>query len=698
MPAITLSVPEVIANSVSDEPGGAEISALNNGGFVAVWHDRDGRIYARTFDAGGESVGADFLVGSGARDANRPCVTVLEDGSFVIAYSAITHIANESDEIWAQRFDQNGNAIGGEVILSSHANYSTVGPELAALEGGGYVLVSNYLFRDGSYYGVYAQRFHANGTAMESDQLVNNTTERFQTIGSVTGLDGGGYAVAWRSNEVDGSLYAAMMRIFDESGAPIGPEIRINQYAHHSQDYPSITQLNDGSLVVTWQSNTQDGDERGIYARHYDASGQALWHEIRVNTQTAGDQARPDIVALEGGGYVIVWINADSDAETAEIMAQAYGEDGQPIGGNVQLSSTDRESSLSAELAALRDGGIAVIWQNRIWGSSDTDIAVTSFDVSVPTSQSNVLRGGAGADVIDGLAGNDRIFGRGGDDTLLGSAGQDRIAGGNGDDTLNGGDGADILRGGQGDDEMSGGGGNDTLSGGIGRDVLDGDDGDDTLNGNAGVDWLNGGVGNDTLNGGDSHDMLIGGTGADVLNGSGGRDTASYLTAAGGVTASLANSSGNTGDAAGDTYDSIENLRGSNARDTLIGNTRANRIEGRGGADRIEGRGGDDKLIGGGGNDIVFGGRGDDIMTGGANSDQFVFNSGQDVITDFGNGNDRLKLDDALWGNTNLSTADILGFASVVNGDTVFDFGDGNTLTLENYTDIAGLGSDLLVY
>ena len=78
----------------------------------------------------------------------------------------------------------------------------------------------------------------------------------------------------------------------------------------------------------------------------------------------------------------------------------------------------------------------------------------------------------------------------------------------------------------------------------------------------------------------------------------------------------------------------------------------------------LDGRatGGNDTLNGGTGNDVLFGGAGNDTLTGGEGNDKFVFlansNSGQDVITDFQAGSDKIvfadvvsadKLSNAVW-------------------------------------------------
>lgn len=232
--------------------------------------------------------------------------------------------------------------------------------------------------------------------------------------------------------------------------------------------------------------------------------------------------------------------------------------------------------------------------------------------------------------------------------------------------------------GGAGDDRLYGNADDNALSGGAGRDILRGDDGDDRLQGGAGGDSLLGGAGSDWA--------VYGGTG---------------------LRADLANSGANLGEAAGDSFRSIENLEGGGARDLLYGNAGDNALTGRAGndtlkgragadvltgnagADRLQGEVGADHLSGGGGRDMLEGGGGNDVLTGGPGRDLFVFDRGADVITDF-NG-DALSFDSALWGGAPLSAAEILDFARVHDGNVLFNFGAGNRLTIADYTDLNGL-------
>jgi VCBS repeat-containing protein len=292
----------------------------------------------------------------------------------------------------------------------------------------------------------------------------------------------------------------------------------------------------------------------------------------------------------------------------------------------------------------------------------------------------DTLEGNAANNLIQGDSGNDSLFGLAGNDTLVGGAGTDTLEGGAGGDALTGdlisadiasyanadgpvyaylGNAAlngtrfagsqadgdsyininnltgsafdDVLEGNANANVLNGGGGTDTASyehsaaavtasltgGGTQGDAsgdsytlienLSGGAGNDSLTGNGSVNRLEGGGGDDTLEGGAGGDSLVGGLGS---------DTASYSLAASAVQVSLDVPGGNTGDAASDSYDSIENLTGSTSGD---------RLEGDGGDNFLRGLAGVDTLQGGSGNDTLEGGAGADALTGGGGSDTLSY-------------------------------------------------------------------------
>jgi Ca2+-binding RTX toxin-like protein len=125
-----------------------------------------------------------------------------------------------------------------------------------------------------------------------------------------------------------------------------------------------------------------------------------------------------------------------------------------------------------------------------------------------------------------------------------------------------------------------------------------------------------GGPGNDQLIGGSGDDELTGDTGGDLLQGGGGADTVTYpgTVTQIGVRADLDGATGDDGSAddgpagARDTIATdVENLRGSNYDDVLIGNAGPNVIDGAGGHDQIQGLGGNDQLTARGGGTLDAG-------------------------------------------------------------------------------------------
>ncbi|KIC45449.1 hypothetical protein RA29_20630 [Tateyamaria sp. ANG-S1] len=335
--------------------------------------------------------------------------------------------------------------------------------------------------------------------------------------------------------------------------------------------------------------------------------------------------------------------------------------------GNDQISGDAGSDNLDGGAGSdTLDGGLG---DDRLQGDAgnDTLIGGAGHDLIEGGAGDDSLQGNAGFDQLDGGDGNDTLHGGGDSDILIGGAGADHLSGNDENDILIGGAGGDTLHGGNGVDAVSYSGAgsaiwvridgtnignfagdalgdtliqienaygsdfNDTIQGSSGHNAIwgaDGNDrlyglsGNDDLFGGAGIDHLRGGDGIDRLDGGDGNDILFGGGGADQLIGGDGIDRAQYSEASSAVRVDLQNTSVNTGEAVGDTFDSIERLHGSAYNDDLRGDAIDNLLWGWNGNDRLHGRDGDDDLRGGNGNDILWGGNGADRLDGGAGIDR----------------------------------------------------------------------------
>ena len=210
-------------------------------------------------------------------------------------------------------------------------------------------------------------------------------------------------------------------------------------------------------------------------------------------------------------------------------------------------------------------------------------------------------------------------------------------------------------------------------------DSLTGDGGANLLIGAAGNDTLSGAAGNDALYGGSENDVLAGGAGNDILDGGTGSDTADYAASGAGVSVNLTTGVGTGGDAAGDSFVSIENLTGSASGDTLTGDGNGNILTGGDGADVLFGAGGNDFLYAGTGNDTLFGGSGSDSLDGGAGIDLVDYSaSGAGVTVNLGGGagSGGDAAGDSLTGIENaLGSA----FADVLNGSLANNYLWGGT-------------------
>ncbi len=437
---------------------------------------------------------------------------------------------------------------------------------------------------------------------------------------------------------------------------------------------------------------------------------------------------------------------------TNEFLESLFGEGGNDTinggAGNDEIRGGDGSDLLVGGLGAdVLDGGA---------GFDTVDYRGAGSRVAL-----NLVTGGTvGEAAGDTFISIERVYGSDFNDSITGTAANEFLYGEDGNDTINGGDGIDRIYGGDGNDIQRGQGGSDTLYGSAGSDQLNGGTGfdiarytnaatgvivnmatggtggdaagdtyfgieavygsgfNDDITGNTSANQLRGLGGDDTLNGGAGNDSLYGGAGADAMDGGTGIDTVFYDDATSGVIVNL-DTSGTGGDAAGDTYTSIEWVRGSDFDDDITGEAGNNSIFGNDGNDSLDGWVGNDRLYGGNGDDTINGGQGvdflygqngNDILSGGSENDFFYGSAGGDTM-DGGTGTDTVSyLPSSAGVMVNLQTGGSGGDASgdtYTNIERVFGSGFDDTIYGSDGNDVlfghggadilgGGLGNDYL--
>ena len=309
-------------------------------------------IRAQRFDLNDVKQGVEFLVNTTtADDQLAPCAAGLSGGGLVIAWMDRSSGFN-NENIRAQRFDVNGIKTGAELLVNATTASRQSEPAAAALTGGSFIIAwqdKSASGGDTSQEAIRAQRFNASGVPQGGEFLVNTTTAGAQTKPGIAALAGGGFVIVWEDfsqtggDSVDRAIRAQR---YNAAGIKQGGEFLVNTTTSGKQSEPSVAPLQSGGFVVAWQDFSQTGGDTtgiAIRAQRFNASGVAQGGEFLVNTITTNDQQNPNVAELSGGGFVIAWEDlsgAEGGTTVVDVRAQRYGSSGVAEGGEFLVNTT----------------------------------------------------------------------------------------------------------------------------------------------------------------------------------------------------------------------------------------------------------------------------------------------------------------------------------------------------------------------
>jgi len=663
------------------------ITGLADGRFVAAWTDDSetggdtdsGAVRARIFNADGTPSSSEFLVNTTtAESQERPTITALANGNFVVAWSDLSASGGDLSDyaVRAQVFQADGAPLRSELLINTATNGSQHEASITGLADGRFVVAwADISMSEGDLDGfaVRARIFEADGAPSTGEFVVNTTTDGWQLTPKIAALPDGRFVASWVDTSTGENQFRA--QVFNTDGSKSGGELVVAAPASTSDDH-TITALADGRFVISWS---------GVHPAGGDASGLSVRAQIFDPRETAmdiaGTSGDDDLVGtgfgdILGGGEGNDRLSGDGGNDElnggagTDTMLGGAGNDGYHVdnAGDVVIENSGEGIDTVYSLAHFRLG--ANVENLVLQGSADLQGYGNGLaNMLTGNAGSNLLDGDAGVDIMIGGLGNDVYFVDSGIDAVIEKADEgfdtvystDHLVLGDNVENLSliGGDLQgygnalnNVLTGTAGANLLDGRGGNDQMFGGLGNDLYFVDSGLDAVfeNADEGFDTvhstdhlvLGDNVENLTLIGGDLqgygnafNNVLVGTAGANLLDGRGGNDQMfgglgndAYFVDSG-LDAVFENANGGLDIVFSTDHlvlgDNVEYLRlMGNADLQGYGNALANILYGNDGDNLLDGRAGADTLEGGNGNDT------------------FMFNAGQangDIVVDFaGNG------------------------------------------------------------
>lgn len=301
--------------------------AAGNGDFVAFGFASKGtesntmRIDVNVFNELGQQVSTATLDNIPTAPVPDPSlhdtgITVDNQGRVTVAYTEINPLSGFA-RVAAQRLDGlTGMPIGGPLPITSDGRAAT---DIALLDPSGDRLLVPF----SNFATIRGQIVDTTGPdpVVLPDFPISTTAATFANLNPAVAADPatGNSIVVWEQVQTEqadpGNIRG---RRFDAQGNPIGDDFQVNQTAGGVQTQPAVAFGPGGLSAAVWTSDTiEPGNQLDSFLQVYDADGNPIGGEIRVNTVTDGVQDRPAVRFLpeadsQGRPQVtVVWRDVD---------------------------------------------------------------------------------------------------------------------------------------------------------------------------------------------------------------------------------------------------------------------------------------------------------------------------------------------------------------------------------------------------
>ena len=264
---------QVHTNIFNDEVYPA-IAMHSSGAFVVAWHTEftqaeranglNGAVFAQLFLPDGTPFGQEFQVNQQTGSLYRSGVT--EQVAVATAPAGRFVIVWPDQNLQATLFAPDGTAILSEFRVNTTPGNQVQSPAVA-MDGSGHFAIAwmNFVGESGS--DIFARRFDNQGNPIGDDLIVNQNPAFLQAYPAIAMSPAGDFVAVWQSFGQDGDLDGIFARLFNADGSPKANEFQVNTSSLGGQHHPDVGMNVNGDVVITWASVASDESRIDIFAR-----------------------------------------------------------------------------------------------------------------------------------------------------------------------------------------------------------------------------------------------------------------------------------------------------------------------------------------------------------------------------------------------------------------------------------------------
>lgn len=350
------------------------IAADSSGNFVIVWDDcrnvkipyggkgSNSDIYGQRYNNKGYPIGSNFRITDDSTSTDisfagqiLPRVSMNKRGEFVVTWIDGRPKGDPSDpsiaiefNIYAQRFDMNGNFVGSNFLVNDTATSGQLDPDVVVCDDGSFAIVWENTLEDKS---TYLQMYDSNGNKIQSNQKLD--------------ISGAGPKIELLKNENFLIVARGAAQIYSpssgEKGQPFGISMGFTTEIGISKD--------DKIFIIYARNIFLSGKyiDKDVFINVYDTLGNSLDNEIRVNDDLTDYWQKSPTLSVDNEHVFVAWQDYRNgyqrgDGVCVDIYGQRFDLNLTRIGGNFKVSHEEDEAGQSSPTTVLWNDTIYVAW------------------------------------------------------------------------------------------------------------------------------------------------------------------------------------------------------------------------------------------------------------------------------------------------------------------------------------------------